>query len=156
MRIKLDDELPLGIDLAPLIDCVFLLLIFFLVATTLKKEEYEAKQKSIQEQIQLEIQEQLKVELPEPAVAAKPVVTHGAVRITLTATGEFFIDGDPLNKSELHNQIRELAQKSPSSHLIIDVDRFADSQYLIELLDLCAFEGLKNYGIHTKDTEQKF
>lgn len=43
MRIRSDDESAIEIDLAPLIDCVFLLLIFFLVAASLKIVEYEAK-----------------------------------------------------------------------------------------------------------------
>jgi len=156
MRVKLDDELPLGIDLAPLIDCVFLLLIFFLVATTLKREVIEAQQRSMQELLQMEIQEQLKVDLPEPAVAAKPVITSGSTRITINADGNFYIDNTPIGKSELHERIREISLDSPDRHLIIDVDRRAQSRYLIQLLDLCAFEGLSNYGIHTQDTEQKF
>ena len=156
MRVKLDDELPLGIDLAPLIDCVFLLLIFFLVATTLKREVIEAQQRSMQELLQMEIQEQLKVELPEPAVAAKPVITSGSTRITINATGDFFIDSSPTGQAELHQKIREISLDNPGHHLIIDIDRHAESQFLIQLLDLCAFEGLENYGIHTTDTEQKF
>lgn len=156
MRVKLENELPPGIDLAPLIDCVFLLLIFFLVATTLKREVIEAQQRSIQEQIQMEIQEQLKVELPEPAVAAKPVITSGSTRITINSDGDFFIDNSPIGTAQLHEKVRDLARANPNHHLIIDVDRRAESQYLIQLLDLCAFEGLSNYGIHTKDTVQNF
>ena len=156
MRVRLDEELPLGIDLAPLIDCVFLLLIFFLVATTLKREVIEAQQRSIEEQIQMEIQEQLQVDLPEPAAAAKPVVTSSAVRFTINAEGQFFIENNPVGKAELHDQIRDLAQNNSNQHLIIDIDRHAESQYLIQLIDLLAFEGFSNYGIHTKDTVQNF
>jgi biopolymer transport protein ExbD len=156
MRVKLDDDLPPGIDLAPLIDCVFLLLIFFLVATTLKREVIEAQQRSIQEHIQMEIQEQLKVELPEPAVAAKPVITSGSTRITINASGDFFFENNPISTAELHVKLRDLALTNPNHHIIIDIDRFSESQYLIQLLDLCAFEGLSNYGIHTKDSVQNF
>ena len=41
MRVRLDDEDDVQVQMAPLIDCVFLLLSFFLVATTLKKIEKE-------------------------------------------------------------------------------------------------------------------
>ncbi|MBN1482377.1 biopolymer transporter ExbD [candidate division KSB1 bacterium] len=156
MRVTFEDEPPLGIDLAPLIDCVFLLLIFFLVATTLKREVIEAQQRSIEEKIQMEIQEQLKVDLPEPAVSAKPVVTSNSRRITINAAGDFFFDGQPIGTAELHEQLRALAAANPNHHLIIDIDRHAESQYLIQLLDVCVFEGLSNYGIHTKDTIQNF
>ena len=49
---KLEDDLPVEVQMAPLIDCVFLLLIFFLVATTLRK-----------------IIKELPVELPDSAAA---------------------------------------------------------------------------------------
>lgn len=39
MRIDLEEDDGIGVDMAPLIDCVFLLLIFFLVTTMLKKWE---------------------------------------------------------------------------------------------------------------------
>lgn len=156
MRVKLEDELPLDINLAPLIDCVFLLLIFFLVATTLKREVIEAQQRSLDKQVQMQIQEQLKVDLPEPAVAAKPVVTSGATRITINADGQFFIDSTPVNTTQLHERLRDIGLNTPNQHLIIDIDRHAESQFLIQLLDVCAFEGLSNYGIHTKDDIQQF
>ncbi len=156
MRVKIENELPLDINLAPLIDCVFLLLIFFLVATTLKREVIEAQQRSLEEQIQMEIQQQLKIELPEPAVAAKPVVTSGAVRLTINTDGQYFIDSAPVSTTQLHERLREIGLDTPDQHLIIDIDRHAESQYLIQLLDLCAFEGLSNYGIHTKDDIQQF
>ena len=39
MRLDMDDGDDIGVDMGPLIDCVFLLLIFFLVSTTMKKPE---------------------------------------------------------------------------------------------------------------------
>lgn len=39
MRIELEEDHEVGVDMAPLIDCVFLLLIFFLVTTMMKKWE---------------------------------------------------------------------------------------------------------------------
>ena len=41
MKIRMAEDERLEVQMAPLIDCVFLLLIFFLVATTLKKIEKE-------------------------------------------------------------------------------------------------------------------
>ncbi len=42
MRIRWEDEAGVDVDLAPLIDCVFLLLIFFLVASSLRSTEFQA------------------------------------------------------------------------------------------------------------------
>lgn len=151
MRIRMDDEPALGIDIAPLIDCVFLLLIFFLVATTLKRAEQEMPHvPKTEEQIRQELEEQLKVDLPEPAVAARPVFETASLRLTIDTDGLFYINSSPVGQAELHGVIRELAETEPERHLLIDVDRNAPSSYLIQVLDLCAFEGLDNYGIHTK------
>jgi biopolymer transport protein ExbD len=153
MRVKLDDEPAIGIDIAPLIDCVFLLLIFFLVATTFKMTELEAQEvPKVEKQIMEELEEQLKVDLPEPAVSSQPVFERNSVRLTINADGMFFIGRNPIGQNELHQTLRDIAATDKSCHILIDVDRRAESQYLIQLLDLCAFEGLMNYGIHTRNS----
>jgi biopolymer transport protein ExbD len=153
MRLKMDEEPTVGIDIAPLIDCVFLLLIFFLVATTFKMTELEAQDApKIEKQYMRELEEQLKVDLPEPAVSARPVREQNSVRLTINADGMFFAGKKPIGQNELHRTLRDIAAMDKSCHILIDVDRRAESQYLIQLLDLCAFEGLKNYGIHTRNT----
>ena len=62
MRINLDDDHIIGIEMGPLIDCVFLLLIFFLVATTLKKPEEIQPQLQVAEQVQEEIIEEIDID----------------------------------------------------------------------------------------------
>jgi len=57
MRVRLEDDEQVEVQMAPLIDCVFLLLIFFLVATTLKK-----------------IDKELPLDLPEAAAAVSKQV----------------------------------------------------------------------------------
>lgn len=81
MRIRNDQESSMEVDMAPLIDCVFLLLIFFLVASSLKQVDLQA-------------------EIPQagPAglaatVSGKPAVVH------LTLGGTFRWDG---KKYSLH------------------------------------------------------
>ncbi|MDA3800031.1 MAG: biopolymer transporter ExbD [Kiritimatiellae bacterium] len=133
MRLNMDDGNDVMVDMGPLIDCVFLLLIFFLVSTTMKKPEYE-----------------MPVELPEPAISAVPDVDRQVTLITIDNTGSFYMDGLPIGQSELQRRLKDFAEISPDLHIRIDVDRDAPSRNLVQVLDLCAFEGLKNYGIHTK------
>ena len=56
MRIDIQEDDGIEVQMAPLIDCVFLLLIFFLVATTLKK-----------------IEKEVPLELPDAKLAAREV-----------------------------------------------------------------------------------
>lgn len=133
MRLNMDDGSDITVDMGPLIDCVFLLLIFFLVSTTMKRPEPE-----------------MPVELPDPAVSAKPNTDHQPTIITIAQNGTFYMKGVPVGQSELHRRLKEVGKNTPAQHIRIDVDRDAPSRFLVQLLDLCVFNGLKNYGFHTK------
>ena len=136
MRLDMDDGGDIAVDMGPLIDCVFLLLIFFLVSTTMKKPEME-----------------MPVELPDPAISAKPNTDMQPTIITIDRKGSFYMKGIPIGQSELHRRIKEFAKNNPKVHIRIDVDREAPSRFLVQLLDLCSFEGLKNYAFHTRSRE---
>jgi biopolymer transport protein ExbD len=133
MRLDMDDGNDITVDMGPLIDCVFLLLIFFLVSTTMKTPEYE-----------------MPVELPEPAISAQPDIDRAVTLVTIDNNGAFYMDGLPIGQSELHRRFSEFAETNPEMHIRIDVDKNAPSRNLVQVLDLCAFEGLKNYGLHTQ------
>lgn len=134
MRLDTDDDDDIGVDMAPLIDCVFLLLIFFLVSTTMKKPERE-----------------IPVELPAPALSASATSSVNLQTLTIDAEGKFFWGETPVGQRELQEKIREYAALDPAARLRIRVDRNASSRFLVQVLDLCAYEGLTNYGLHTQD-----
>lgn len=134
MRLDVEGDDDIGLDMAPLIDCVFLLLIFFLVSTTMKKPERE-----------------IPVDLPEPALSAVDVSSVQVQTLSVDAEGRFFWGEEPVGQRELQGRIREFAALDPEARLRIRVDRNASSRYLVQVLDLCAYEGLTNYGLHTQD-----
>ena len=136
MRIDMDDGSDIAVDMGPLIDCVFLLLIFFLVSSTMKKPELEVP-----------------VDLPEAAISAEESVDREVTLLTINREGQFYVDGAPVGQSELHRRLKEIGQLNPQLHIRIDVDRDAPSRKLVQLLDLCAFEGLGNYAIHTRSRQ---
>ncbi|WFB37081.1 biopolymer transporter ExbD [Kiritimatiellota bacterium B12222] len=134
MRLDLDDGDDITVDMGPLIDCVFLLLIFFLVSTTMKKPEQE-----------------IPIELPEPAISSIDSPAMQIQSVVVDAQGKFYWGATPIGQQELHNQIKQWGELSPDSHLRIRVDRNTPSRYLVQIMDLCAYEGLTNYAIHTQD-----
>lgn len=136
MRVNTDDDDDISVDMGPLIDCVFLLLIFFLVSTTMKKPEQE-----------------IPVELPEPALSSIASPSVNIQNLSIDAEGRFFWGETALGQRELQEQIREFAAVDPSARLRIRVDRNASSRFLVQVLDLCAYEGLTNYGLHTLDAK---
>lgn len=133
MRVDMDDGNELAVDMGPLIDCVFLLLIFFLVSSTMKKPETE-----------------MPVDLPEPAISAGMNADMTPTLITIDQPGQFYMGGIPIGQSELHRRLRTIGETDPDMHIRIDVDREAPSHRLVQLLDLCTFESLSNVALHTR------
>lgn len=133
MRLRYEEDEAIEVQMAPLIDCVFLLLIFFLVATTLKK-----------------IEKELPVELPESQAALEVQVQEDLFTIGLDAAGQTYIKAEKVSLSMLRQQLQQAAAQDKTQRVRIDTDRATPAQYIVHVLDLCQFEGLTNVGIHTK------
>ncbi len=133
MRVELEQEEDTGLQMAPLIDCVFLLIIFFLVATTLKKVEKE-----------------LPLDLPQASAAVSRRVIEDMTVISVDRSGNLHLGAEPVGQSYLSQTLREKAAEDPRHRIRIDIDRQAPSWALVQVLDMCNFEGLKNIGIKTK------
>ncbi len=147
MRIDLDDSEILGIDLGPLIDCMFLLLIFFLVATTFKRKDFDQPSYPItQPDKPVEV---LPVNLPSPAMAAGESKELSPISLAVDESGGFYIGKARVTRSVLLNRIREMKRFDAGREIRLEIDRNAPSGRLVELLDIFAYEGVTNYGIHT-------
>ena len=139
MRIELgDDETP-EIGLIALIDCIFFLLMFFMVATSFK-QQHEHKQTK-----------DLPIVLPTASAtftatqaAADPLV------IGIDARGAVFLEGQAVTLQALHDRLREQAARAPARPVRIDGDRHAEYQAVVNVLDLCQFEGLTHVSMHTR------
>lgn len=140
MRFKLEeDDAASEVNMTPMIDCVFLLLIFFLVATVVKKVEKE-----------------LDVDLPRAEHATDRKYTEQKpLVIGIDAQGNYFLNGDPVGLERLNSSLRQAAQENANRRVRIDGDKKASFQDLTHILELCQFEGLKNVGIHTKSPGSK-
>lgn len=133
MRVRMEDDEQVRVQMAPLIDCVFLLLTFFLVATTLKK-----------------IEKELPLDLPEAAAAVSRQVQDNMTIISIDRSGNLYLESEPVGQGYLGRKLRELAGQDANHRIRIDADRDAPLWAAVQILDVCSFEGLKNVGIKTK------
>lgn len=140
MRINVDDPDNTEIGFAPLIDCVFLLLIFFLVATSFKTQE-EAK-KNIELPVQLPTSA---ASFDWDAAASAPLI------IGVDTQGQFYWGNEKISITQLRNKLREAKQTSPERRIRIDGDRMTPYQNIVHVLDLCQFEGFTSIGVHTRN-----
>lgn len=139
MRIQLGEQENLEPNLAPLLDCIFLLLIFFLVATTFEKQNEN-------EQI-----EQLNIALPDSSAALTPIALETSPLVLgVDRRGRFYLAGHRISVGDLHQTLKQQAEKDPSRRIRIDGDKETPFQHIVHLLDLCEFEGLNNIGVRTR------
>ena len=123
-----------SLSIAPLIDVVFLLLIFFLVTSRFEKQERE-----------------LDLELPEASQSVPITETPSEIVVNLGVDGQLVIDGSIRGLDELE---KILAQASPNNPLtqtvLIRSDRRAPVGSFIGVINVCKELGL-NYTEATED-----
>lgn len=114
---KRDD---LDVNITPLIDIVFLLLIFFMVSTTFERES------------------EIDITLPEAVVDAGEQTNNEPIEITISADGTFFING----KRVVNNQVATLKQAllkvangREDPPIIISADANATHQAVVSVMD---------------------
>jgi biopolymer transport protein ExbD len=129
-----------GIDLAPLIDCVFLLLIFFMVTTTFGRPS-QTRDDGVLE---------LLLALPVATAATHVAPSDADLVIGLDSEGDAYLGGRLVDPAALNARLETLANENPNAHVRIEADSTATHQQLVHVLDLCQFVGLWNVGLRTR------
>ncbi|MDJ0740847.1 MAG: biopolymer transporter ExbD [Gammaproteobacteria bacterium] len=114
---------PPRVDITPLIDVVFLMLIFFMVSTTFEKET------------------QLKVDLPEASTLEAPEQNADKIEITIDAQGQYYVNERELVKHDaltLHRTLQKIADGRNDIAVIVSGDRNAPLQAMMTVLDVAA------------------
>jgi biopolymer transport protein ExbD len=139
MRIELGDEEQPEIGLIALIDCIFFLLMFFMVATSFKQKETQQKDKAIP------------ITLPRSAATLKlQDAAPDPLVIQVDRAGQVAIGDDKLSLEALHERLRDEAQRQPGRPVRIEGDGNASYQSIVHVLDLCQFEGLANIAMRAR------
>jgi biopolymer transport protein ExbD len=129
------------VELTPLIDVVFLLLIFFMVSTTFIRET------------------QLKINLPEAAGELQEI-EEKIIEITVDRLGDYAVNERLLVNNELHTLVRALEQVletegSRGSRLIITADANAAHQSVVRAMDAAGKVGLTRISITTQQPSEE-
>ncbi|MCW8975352.1 MAG: biopolymer transporter ExbD, partial [Sedimenticola sp.] len=117
------------LNLTPLIDVVFLLLIFFMVSTTFDKES------------------RIKVELPTAATQDEQVEDEKVLQITVDANGRFYVDEREVVNTDaetLKRAIEKAAGVRRDLPVIIKADARADFQSVFKVMDVTSQLGFVN------------
>lgn len=120
-----------ALSITPLIDVVFLLLIFFLVATRFAAEDRE-----------------LDVLLPSASTAMPMTVAPKEMFINIDRQGKFFVQGETMAADEVEKAIeRAVADNPVSQSVIIRADRRVPLEPVVTVMDLCNKAGVFDYTL---------
>jgi len=134
-RQKIDD---VQINLTPLIDVVFLLLIFFMVSTTFNQST------------------ELTIDLPTATSTAPSSDVNENIEIVITADGQYVINGQTLINERVETLIqglKEISQGDNSRPLIITADAKSSYDMVLRVYDAAASLGISKLA-HTAKKEQ--
>jgi biopolymer transport protein ExbD len=132
MAVKFEDDEKAEVQMTSLMDCIFLMLIFFLVSSQLKKTEKE-----------------LPLELPRANVTRDVKATPGLITVSVNARGDLYVNSKPVGAAGLKAALAAAAKENSDRRIRIDGDIFAPFRSIVQVLDTCQAEKLNVVGIHT-------
>ena len=138
MQFRRQNREDVSVNLTPLIDVVFLLLIFFMVSTTFTRET------------------RLNITLPEAegSPAAQP---DKQVKVVVGANGRYSVNGRVLSKNDtdtLRSVLLRKAEKGTDIPFTITADAEASHQAVVRVMDVAGRIGFTNINITTRAPEQ--
>lgn len=137
MNFRKKQEEPLDVNITPLIDVVFLLLIFFMVATTFKKDA----------DIQIDL----------PKAAGEHMKQQGfAVEISIDSLGRYFVNNRRLRDNRLETlklAIKETVGDNKNPHIIINSDKDTTYQSVMTAMDAVRQSGMNKFSLTVKQPQ---
>ncbi len=129
MRIRRKKQDVDSIDVSPLIDMVFILLIFFMVTTTFVKD--------------------MKLDINRPSAASASKASGKVIRVYIDNTGEVYVDNQPVKIWAIQSKLRELLRSSTEKSVLVVTDDQIPVEKLIDVVDECRMSGAKDVAVST-------
>lgn len=121
----------LEINLTPLIDVVFLLLIFFMVSTTFVYTN------------------SLKVNLPK--AKGESVEIQKNVNVSVTKTGDLLVNGKGVSRINFKSKIKRLYNENPNATVIIQADKDSKHGDVVFVMDESKKAGFDRFAIAVEE-----
>lgn len=122
-----------AINIVSLIDILCILLIFFIVTTTFKKDEPE-----------------LQIDLPKSTQAKEADRADEPLVIFLSKEGKILIQNSEIPRSELSARLRELHTRQPRLGFVLRADEGVPLGLFVSVLDASKEAGIENLGLTTE------
>ncbi len=124
-RSKIQDEEE--VNLTPMLDVVFILLIFFIVTASFVKESG--------------------IDINRPAASTAVRKERGNILVAITPTGQIWIDRRQVDVRAVRANIERLHAENPQGAVVIQADRESKNGLLVEVMDAAKLAGVENISI---------
>lgn len=117
----------IGIDLTPMLDIVFIMLIFFIVTTSYVKDSGIA--------------------VATPSANSASPQSNANIFVAISASGEIWVDRKPVDLRLLRGTIARLHADKPEGAVVIQSDAAATTRRLVEVMDQVRLAGVEKIAI---------
>lgn len=124
-----EDTVEAGVDMSPLMDCVFILLIFFIVTTTFVEETG--------------------VEVDKPQAASSVQLEKTSILLAITDKGEIVYGGREIGIAGVQPLVKRMMQKE-AVPVIVQADQHVQSGLLVRVIDEAKLAGAEKVSIATR------
>ena len=125
------DSAESDVNLTPMLDVVFIMLIFFVVTTSFVKESG--------------------VEVNRPSADTAQRQERANILVAIRPNGEIWIDGRAVDVRAVRAHIERLRAEFPESQVVIQGDRAAQIGLLVKVMDQIRLAGITNVAIAADD-----
>ncbi len=119
------------INITPMLDVVFIMLIFFIVTASFIKESG--------------------IEVDRPSAVTAVVKEKGNILVAITAGGEIWIDRRRVDPRAVRANIERLHAENPQGSVVIQADKNSTTEMLIGVMDSARQAGVYNVSIAAQE-----
>ena len=130
MNFRTSSQKEVRIELTPLIDIIFQLVLFFMVSTTFEQSPV------------------IDIELPE-ASTDQMVSQDVSMEIWIDEDGAIFVDQKKSLPDEMERQVREKLRENPNMLIIVNADQTVEHRSVVEVIDQLQEFGVQQLSIGT-------
>lgn len=132
------DEADSSFELTPMIDVLFVLLCFFVVA-----------------QLHAQYETEMDLTLPTAESGQAPDHIPGEIVINIKSDGSFRFLQQTINADELSDKLHRLGQLTPGQRIIVRADENAPYRHFAKVMDLCRLADLSNVRMSVNPAPSK-
>ncbi|GAL07598.1 ExbD/TolR family protein [Photobacterium aphoticum] len=126
-RYSSDSSDEAAIDMTPMLDIVFIMLIFFIVTTSFVKEAG--------------------IDVNRPSANTAQTVKKGNIMVAVGASGDVWVDKRRVEVDAVRANIERLRAESPDGAVVIQADEEAKSGVVVKVMDQIRMAGVQSISI---------